>query len=236
MVTGRAAEADRSGTPAVSLAKLITACRDETSRFQRGEVNPGLACFEIFRRAICQRDQAAWSFLVEQYRGVLLSAVRRHPAFALAREDEAYWVNRTFERFWGAVKAERFDQFRGLPALIAYLKMCVHSVLCDALRAQRAEPAASGAELLEDARHATTIEEPVLGRLARRELWMAVLRELPDESEQRVAYLSFVLEMKPGDVFAREPQRFESVNDVYRIKRNVLDRLRNSPRIQAFLV
>jgi len=41
--------------------------------------------------------------------------------------------------------------------------------------------------------------------------------------------------MKPSDVFAHEPQRFESVNDVYRIKRNVLDRLRNSPRIQAFL-
>ncbi|CAA9541297.1 MAG: hypothetical protein AVDCRST_MAG88-32, partial [uncultured Thermomicrobiales bacterium] len=47
--------------------------------------------------------------------------------------------------------------------------------------------------------------------------------------------LCLALELKPSEVHARYPDRFASVADVYRIKRNLLDRLRRSPEIRRFL-
>jgi hypothetical protein len=48
-------------------------------------------------------------------------------------------------------------------------------------------------------------------------------------------YLSFVLDLKPGEIQERHPELFASVDDVYRIKRNVVERLRRSPQIREFL-
>ena len=50
-----------------------------------------------------------------------------------------------------------------------------------------------------------------------------------------VAYLSFARDLKPSEIFGRHPRLYESVADVYRIKRNVIERLRRSPEVRAFL-
>ena len=44
--------------------------------------------------------------------------IRRHPAAAAAGEDDEYWVNRAFERFFIAVGPERFGTFPSLAALL----------------------------------------------------------------------------------------------------------------------
>ena len=40
---------------------------------------------------------------------------------------------------------------------------------------------------------------------------------------------------KPSEIFATHPELFDDVADVYRIKRNLLERLRRSARIRTFL-
>jgi hypothetical protein len=50
-----------------------------------------------------------------------------------------------------------------------------------------------------------------------------------------VAYLSFTRELKPSEIFGRHPRLYASVADVYRIKRNLIERLRRSPDVRAFL-
>jgi hypothetical protein len=78
-------------------------------------------------------------------------------------------------------------------------------------------------------------ERTVIGQLAGEQLWQTILRELQDEAEQVVAYLSFARDLKPAEIFGRHQNLYESVADVYRIKRNVVERLRRSPEIRAFL-
>jgi hypothetical protein len=41
--------------------------------------------------------------------------------------------------------------------------------------------------------------------------------------------------MKPGEISRHYQHLFPSVDDVYRIKRNVLERLRRNKRLQALL-
>jgi hypothetical protein len=50
-----------------------------------------------------------------------------------------------------------------------------------------------------------------------------------------VLFNSFVLGMKPNDIYTRRTDLFSSVNDVYNVKRNVLGRLsRNQDLRQQF--
>jgi len=246
----------------VSIADLSTACRDATVRFRRGESPAGAhdasgPCFELFRRAVAERDHGAWEALMAQYGGLVLAWVRRHPATATlpAHDQDDDWVTAAFERFWIAIGPDRFGHFTGLSALLRYLKMCVHSALVDAVRAHAAAPTVSlsvetgnghGTASGAAAPHAThstrggigastalvaDAEAQAADRLAAGDLWQTITCELSDETERLVAHLSLVLDLKPAEIHERFPHRFASVADVYRIKRNLLERLRRSEAI-----
>jgi len=219
----------------IPLAELGAACREETERFLRHEPSRDAFCLEIFRRAVCDRDQQAWVAVFAQYRGMVLAWVRRHPISGSTREGDDYWVNRTFDRFWTAVGPERFGDFPTMAALLRYLKLCAHSVLLDEMRAR----GAARSEELDD-RVTESVETPdvadvAIGQLAADDLWAVIVAELQDEGEREVAYCCFVLDLKPREVRERHPQLYATMDDVYRIKRNVLDRLRRNARIRAFL-
>jgi hypothetical protein len=217
------------------LIDLSRRCHDETVRFLRGEARDDTFCYELFSRAIVQRDDSAWSAIVGQYRGIVLAYIGQHTLAGMLHEPDNYWVNRAFQRFWSAITADRFARFPDLAALLKYLKLCVHSVLMDEIRARRVGTLSSLEDVPETAAVRGDAEGSVVGRLAGEELWAAIIREMQDEPERVVAYLSFTRDMKPSDIFERHPRLYESVADVYRIKRNVLERLRRSAQIRAFL-
>jgi DNA-directed RNA polymerase specialized sigma24 family protein len=217
------------------LADLASRCRDETLRFLRGEDRDDRFCFEIFKRAIVSHEDAAWAAIVAQYRGIVLAYVGQHTAASILREPDDYWVNRAFQRFWTAVGADRFSQFPDLPALLKYLTLCVHSVLMDEMRARRGGSAISLDDVPETTPSRTNDETRVLGKLAGQQLWSTIERELQDEAEHKVVYFSFVRDLKPAEIAERFPDLFPSVGDVYRVKRNVLDRLRRSRAVREFL-
>ena len=217
------------------LSELARRCREETLRFLRAEPRDDAFCFEVFQRAVVGRQDDAWTAIVAQYRGIVLAYVGQHTAATMMHEPDDYWVNRAFQRFWSAVSADRFGQFPDLAALLKYLKLCVHSVLMDEVRGRRGMSVSSLEDVPETASTNTDAEHRALGEMAGDELWATILRELQDETERTVAYLSFSRDMKPADIFRRHPRLYDSVADVYRIKRNIIERLRRSAEIRAFL-
>jgi hypothetical protein len=217
---------------ALTLDDVVAACQDETRRFRRGERTEGGACLELFRRAICGRDSAAWEAIIAQYRGIVLAWVRQGSAPASAREPDDFWVGRAFERLWSAIGPERFDHFAGVPALLKYLKMCVHSVVLDDVRARAAaQTAPLEASEREAERDAPDAEVLAVQRLSGDELWAAIDAFLTDDTERLVVRCSFVLDLKPGEIYELHRDRFTGVAEVYRVKRNVLDRLRRNAQL-----
>jgi DNA-directed RNA polymerase specialized sigma24 family protein len=224
----------------LSLAALSAACQEETTKFLRREPAEEAPCWEIMRRAVCERDQDAWEALYAQYRGMVLGWIRQHPAAAMMDEDDDHWVGRTFERFWNSVGPERFALFAGLAHVLKYLKLCAHSTLMDEARQRRRAPAAS----LEDeslrsqvaaAGEVSDAEAVAVDQVAANNLWQAVLAEAKSDQEQLVAHLSLVLHLKPREIFARHPDQFATIDDVYRITANLKERLRRSPTIRQYL-
>jgi hypothetical protein len=216
------------------LRAAVEACRAETAKFWRREASNDAFCLELFRRAICEADSAAWESVFDVYRSLVAAWIKNHPAAAVAADESAYWLNRAFERFWQALAPERFETFATLAALLRYLKMCVHSVLLDEVRRQRATADTLDLDTAE-AEPGPAGPERALDRLASQELWQAIERELGSDAERLVAYLSFALEYKPGEIYARHSAQFTDVKDVYRIKRDLIDRLRRSQGVRAFL-
>jgi hypothetical protein len=219
----------------MSLPDLIRACREETDRFMARQPSCPWYGYELLRRAVCERDHVAWEAVVGHFHGLVLTWVRQHPLATRSQEDADYWVNRAFERFWLAVRPERFEQFPDLASLLKYLKACAHSLLADEARLRRVTAIGSLDEAAEGQLEAPDAAAQVAVLLAGQELWDIVLEEVVDRAERLVLYLSFVQDLKPRQVQERHPEAYPTVADVYRIKRNVLDRLRRNPRLRRLV-
>jgi hypothetical protein len=217
------------------LAELIAACREETQRYLRHEPSRDIFCWEIIRRAVCDRNEVAWQAFIDQYRALVLAWMRQRPVAFRLDEDGEFWVFRTFARFWRSVGPQHFNDFVSLAQILDFLKKCALSAIVDELRARDAARAESLAdqEHLPDRR--ASADRPVLDRLALDQLRQAVLDEARTDQERLVARLCFFLAIKPAEVQALHPDLFPTRNHVYGTVRNLKERLRRNPAIRMFL-
>lgn len=219
----------------VPLGELVEACQRESLRYRREGVADERFAMEVVRRAVGDRDSLAWEAFVMQHRACVMATIRRHPAWLANVEEDAYWLNRTFQRFWMAVGPHRLHQFTTLASVIGYLKMCAHSVVVDEIRLRRPEPVKPIEQVPEyDLGSGDAVAEAI-DELAAVELWRSIEGELHGESERLIARLSWVGQMAPDEIYARHRTTFRDVADVYRMKRNLVYRLRRSPRVNAHL-
>jgi hypothetical protein len=66
-----------------------------------------------------------------------------------------------------------------------------------------------------------------------RGLWETIQDMLPNERERRVAYLLFHCNLKPREIVRLCPQEFREVQEIYRLRRNIIERLlRDSDHIR----
>ena len=221
----------------LTLADIARRCAQETERFfQRQSYDPRF-CFELFRRAILEHDTLAWELIHTQYQSLVTRWVQRHPAFEVSGEEIQYFVNRTFEKLWVALTPEKFGRFSDLQPLLSYLKMCVHSVIIDHNRS--AEQAAWDIQAEESAAENITngpaIENRVLDQIYQHQLWEWINSRLNDEKERLVMYGSFALALKPRELSSQFRTMFSDVDEVYRIKQNILARLRRDPEFKKLL-
>jgi hypothetical protein len=209
----------------MDLATLQRHCRIESERFFRGQPHDTRFAYELFRRALVERCDAAWEYLFHQYRALVESWVRRSSAFSSTGESSEYFVGSVFARFWQAITPERFAAFPTLGSLLHYLHLCASCVVIDCARAQ------SWAEIVPDERVRTrdqmldAPDEEAINRVTREEFWRSIEALLMCDAERFVLYHSFIMGRKPGEIYKMRRDLFGSVAEVYNVKRNILGRL-----------
>jgi hypothetical protein len=181
--------------------------------------------YELFRRAVVERDGEAWAAIHAHFRPLLIGWARQ--AGARAPSDGHYEdiADRALERAWLALSADQFAQFPSLAALLAYLRTCVGAATIDDARAEATRERVY--QRLE-APSVATPEELVLGALSRAELWRLVDGVVSGEHERIILIESFVLGLPPRAILERHQDRFADVPEIYGIKRNLLNRLERS--------
>lgn len=215
-------------TEALNVQELSRLCAEETARYQRREPYAERFCLELFRRAIVRRDEAAWSAVYTQY----AESVRRWLGAWSGEVEEG--VAAAFERFWQALDAEKFARFGSLPAVLQYLKMCACTARLDRARALRSIAAEEPLDGVFGLPATDNVEETVTEQVEAAGFWRAVRACLEGERDRRVLHLSYVIGLSPREICRRHGAEFPDVTEVYRLKRNALDRLRRVPELRAF--
>jgi DNA-directed RNA polymerase specialized sigma24 family protein len=221
----------------LSLSGIAHRCATETERFFARLRHDSRFCFELFRRAIADGSQRAWELVYVQYHALVTGWVRRHTAFPTCGEEAPYLVNRAFEKMWSAMSPPKFARFPNLKSVLRYLQMCAASVVVDAAR--KADPPGVDVEAetlpVGGAPGGRAVDDHALAQVHRREFWEAIEARLNDEEERCVVYGSYVLGLKPGQILEEYPDTFDDVRAIYRVKENVLARLRRDKVLHAFL-
>jgi hypothetical protein len=217
----------------MEIATLVWHCTAENQHFHHGQPSDPSYAYELFRRALVERDEAAWGYLYESYRGVVRRWVRKNAAFEASGERSDTLVGEAFVRFWQAIPPARFAQFPSVNALLHYLQLCAGCVVIDSARAT-ARLSFAGVLQLSDASQRTP-DEVVLERLWSEELWRHIAQQLNGEAERVVVFDSFVHGLKPRDICARRGDLFASVQEVYTVKHNVLARLSRDQGLRQIL-
>ncbi len=216
----------------LSPAQLAQRCAAEQERYHQHLPSDDRYCLALFHRAIYQRDEFAWSLIYQQFMPTLLAWLYQHhyAKLVLAQEKPDSIVNAAFSNFWRstAASAAHTQQFRTLAGTLKYLKVCLNTAVVDEKRRIQAHQHEEAEAL---------VPPPVVppDRLSAQELWRLVERALPDRRELLLARLLFVYEYKPREVAQRFPRDFPTAQDVHRLTRNVLDRLRRNPALLRWL-
>jgi hypothetical protein len=117
--------------------------------------------------------------------------------------------------------------------------LTVHSVVTDAVRFYQMHNDEEALELLDidtELIVEETPEDTVVALSSAQSFWQIIQAELNNDDERLIISLSYGHNMQPYEICKAYRHRFPTSNDVYRIKRNVLDRLRRNHRVRKILV
>jgi DNA-directed RNA polymerase specialized sigma24 family protein len=214
---------------ALTCAQLAERCRVEQNRFRHWLPPDESFGLELFRRAICQRDEAAWGWVHQHFASTMSTWLLGHPCAwrVLRRGSIEDYVTEAWSRFWVATLPADPGAplgFGSLRQVLAYLRLCLNSVVLDALRQPESEQASDHPAPADD----------FLSRLAVEELWQIIERALPRPRDQHLARLVLVEGYKPREIVALAPRDFSTVQEVYRLWRTILERLRRDPRLRRW--
>jgi hypothetical protein len=205
----------------MTILELAAHCLTEIDNYRRGEPYTDEYALELLCRATIQDDQEAWDWMQRCFSGMVLGWLHLHPCktAAFRLESEENYVAQAFERFWQATTLTQYVEFNSLAAALQYLQACLNGVILDTLRIYARpremplpEPGEPGEPHVEETTDSS-------------EVWEILQTMLPDERERRLAYLFFHCGLKPRQIVRFCPQEFSDVQEVYRLRRNIMERL-----------
>ena len=213
----------------MSIPLLAENSIQELKVYRRGGPSNDQYSLELFYRALIQRDSLAWEVIQHCFGPIMYRWIRDHSMREVACrfDSEENYVAQGFARFWQSTVDNPEIVFKTLGAALLYLRVSLHAAIIDTLRMySRARmvalpgPGEAGEPLCED--HDDSDE-----------LWEVLAGLLPDKRTRRVAYLLFQCGLKPREIVHFCPGEFSDVQEIYRRRRNIFDRvLRNKEHLR----
>lgn len=220
----------------MAVEDLARRCAQETDLYFTRQDYDSSYCFELFRRAIQNKDERALELIIAQYQPLVARWVDRwmskHPDLTSFNEEAQDFVAQAFERFWVSFTPAKFNKSPNLAAVLRYLQMCVNGAITDAWRKLRR--IALEQELGEEEREPAELQPSPEDLLERDEFWLLVRKKSRDPKEYIVVYASFYLGLSPREILAEYPDEFRDIKEIYQCKANILDRLGRDEEFRKF--
>jgi hypothetical protein len=211
----------------VSLEQIIRNCEEQTSNFIHKRISDTRYCFELFRRALSDRNNDAINAVYEIYRRLLEKWASQHPLLGHTNETAEYFALAAFRSFQFALRPEKLSKFSELRQILAYLSACVDTSIKQYVRRFPQE------ELLkpdQDFGYAVNFEEV----LEFQKLWEHICKLLDDDDSILLAYCIYVQHMKPKEI-VEEYKRIWPNAEVIRVQgQNIKRKLHSDPKLRSW--
>ena len=221
----------------MTVPDLAHRCAQETDFYFHHKNYDSRYCFELFRRAIRNRDGQAWGVVVLQYEPLVAHWVGRwmskHPDILQFNEETQDFVAQTFERFWVSFTPAKLEKSQSLAAVLRYLQMCANGALTDSWRKLRRLQIEQEAQ--EEEQELSEPDPTPEDLLQSDEFWQLIQKKAKDSKEYKVVYAYFYLDLSPREILAEYPNEFSSIKEIYQHKANFLERLERDEEIKEFV-
>jgi len=214
------------------LNQISEKCRQEDERFHNDRESDSRYCYELFRRAFLENSEAAWDMIYQQYYPQMTRWIRSQEGVLRCGEEPDYFVNRGFGKFWAQVRKKSFsEEFAYLGGILRYLRMCLTSEYIDYLRKNKMpKNNITQVSFTERIEMTSTSSISIESDFIRKEniknfrLWIA--EELSDEREKVVLESVYYYGLSANDILQLHSDLFTSKTHIYRIKDNLMRRIR----------
>lgn len=203
-----------------ALPALSSDCYRETAKYRAGQPNDERPCLELFRRAIVEDSTDAWAFLVGHYQPQVRTWVVRCLTYQACPADIEAVTHDALARFWRFFRLDSWLRMKGLSQILAYMHACARSAVAQAGRERQKHALETALDEL-GPRSPTHVTDG----LEADDLWALITRHCRDEADLFLARSVLAGDLKPREVLAHFPHLFQNIEDVYRRKRNLLERL-----------
>jgi hypothetical protein len=184
-----------------------------------GDVYNDQNYLELFRRAVKERNQGLQRWLEHRYRAMVLDCIHEHPSRDLAcrLNTEEYYVIETFTRFWRISLQYHEFELNCMTDVLYHLRVCLNATIIEALRSYTQQ----GETLF---RESLGGKEPYSNDNDNsHEVWRIIEEKFPDARKRRLAFLLFHCALRPVEIVRSCPQDFNDVQEVSRLRRDIME-------------
>jgi hypothetical protein len=198
---------------AMGVQRPLRKTRSSSMRQHVGETRE-VSHLELLHRVKTHDDLQAWTAFQQSLEETVLTWLHAHPGreAACRLQSERHFVALAFERLRQAVVQRQVvcETFSGV---LVYLRASLNGAILETLRTSRQPGAVSrpwpDGEDCPD----------------RSEVWNQLQARLSSEGERRLAYLLYHCGLKPREIVRFCPREWNDVQEIYRLRRNILERL-----------
>ena len=223
----------------ISIEELVGCCQEEERRFSVNEPHRPEFCYELFRRAIVEDNQLAWTAIYYQYEPLVLFWLRRQASFSQTSQTEDALVNEAYTRFFKAlqhISDETFcKRFANLAALLSFLARCAATAVLDTVRTQNRRREDKLVALPEHWPAAARTESLYELNEWQQRLLAQIKPHLQTFQEKVVFVNSYLLDVKAASILADYPDLFNHVQEIYNCRLRIVRRLRADEQLAQFL-
>jgi hypothetical protein len=181
----------------------------------------------MFRCALRENDQRAQKWLQRKFSVIILHWIYDHPKSGLAchLHIEEYYIIETFKYFWQTLLEQQKFDLPDMAYVLSYLHVIMNGVILDTLRNYISPQDAPLTN--------TSMSGDVQSKKndSSHEIWGLIEGKLSNERERRMAYLLFQCALKPMEIVENFPNEFSDVNEISRIRRNIMELLNRGDHI-----
>jgi DNA-directed RNA polymerase specialized sigma24 family protein len=212
----------------LTLDVITQRCEEETENYRRKLAVDTRYCFELFRRALEDQVQDAYTSVFRIYQPQCARWVLGFAGFADTNEPSPDgFVSEAFARLFQELRGENFKQFPKLESVLAYLKRCVVTAILQQLRQRKA------AQLEDEA--GENIEVTFESTVESEQIWERIRLLLPDPSDQALVDYRFRQGLMPAAIAGLHPERWASARQVSVALQRVVRTLRGDAELRSRL-